>query len=97
MPSDARIYCHKHWETVSVDVTKNFDITYEPGGLTVTEKVLVPTPTPEPDTDDVETETEPEPEPDSEPEPEGNKPEYEVVDIQKPDKPVRECTVDTAK
>lgn len=97
MPSDARIYCHKHWETVSVDVTKNFDITYEPGRLTVTEKVLVPTPTPEPDTDDAETETEPEPEPDSEPEPEGNKPEYEVVDIQKPDKPERECTVDTAK
>lgn len=49
-PSDAVIYCKKHWETVGVDITKNFNISYEPGNLTVTEKVVAtPTPTPSPD------------------------------------------------
>lgn len=50
IPSDARIYCRKYWETASIDVTKNFDIVYEPGKLTVTEKApIIATPTPKPD------------------------------------------------
>lgn len=50
MPSNARVYCHKYWQKDSIDVTKNFTISYEPGKLTVTKKApVIPTPTPRPD------------------------------------------------
>ena len=48
MPSNARVYCHKYWQKDSIDVTKNFTISYEPGKLTVKEKApVIPTPRPD--------------------------------------------------